>query len=77
MKQLILIILLFFSIWKITNAIPVPALVIWWDYFLLAIPFILTIFSTIYFYFRKYIFWINIYLLILSVFLYNKRIIFI
>jgi len=65
-----LTILLFCSLIQITNAIPVPVLVIWGDFILLAIPFILTISYTIYFYFRKYIFWINIYLFLLSIFLY-------
>ena len=70
MKKIILIILLYLSIINITYAIPIPALVIWWDYILLAIPVILWVFSTIYFYFKKYIFWINVYLSVFSIFLY-------
>jgi hypothetical protein len=56
MKQIILIILLFFTIVNVTYAIPIPALVVGWDFVILAIPMILSIFSAIYFYFRKYIF---------------------
>jgi hypothetical protein len=41
MKQSILIILLFFSIVNIANAIPIPALVIWYDFLLLSLPAIL------------------------------------
>jgi hypothetical protein len=63
MKQLILIILLFFTIVNVTYAIPVPALVVGWDFVVFLIPAILSIFSAICFYFRKYILWINIYLL--------------
>ncbi len=70
MRQLILIIFLFSSIVNIANAIPIPALVVGWDFVILAIPAILWVFSAIYFYFRKYIFWINIYLLLFSIFLY-------
>jgi hypothetical protein len=70
MRQIILIILLFFTIVNITYAIPIPALVVGWGFVLFLIPAVLSLFSAIYFYFNKYIFWLNIYLLICGGFLY-------
>lgn len=70
MKKLILILLIFFSYINITNAIPISALAIWYEFILLAIPSLLAFFSIIFFYFRKYLFYINIYLLVFSIFLY-------
>jgi hypothetical protein len=71
MRIIILSAIVFFNIINITNAIPVPALVIWYDFILFASPFILSIFSFIYFYFKKYIYTINILLYILIQILYN------
>lgn len=62
--------ILFFNIIYITHAIPVPAVIIWYDFILLATPFILSIFSFIYFYFKKYVYKINLLLFILSILLY-------
>jgi hypothetical protein len=50
MKQIILIILLFFTIVNITYAIPIPALVVGWDFVLFLIPAVLSLFSAIYIY---------------------------
>lgn len=70
MKKLFLIFLLFFSIVNTTYAIPVATLVIWYDFLIVLIPTIFWFFSIIYFYFRKNIFYINIFLVITSIFLY-------
>jgi hypothetical protein len=71
MKIIFLSFIVFFNIIYIANAIPVPALVIWYDFILLATPFILSIFSFIYFYFKKYIYKINILLYFLIQLLYS------
>ena len=70
MKKILIIFLLFFSVINITNAIPIPALAIWYEFIIFLIPATLSFFSIIYFYFRKYIFSVNIFLLFLSIFLY-------
>lgn len=70
MKYLFLVCVLFFSIWNIANAIPIPALAIWYEFVLLMIPSVLAFYSFILFYFRKYIFYINVYTYISFIFLY-------
>lgn len=70
MKIITLCILLYFSILNITNAIPLPALVIWYEFIIFAIPSIIAFFSLIIFYFRKYLCSINAVLFILSILLY-------
>lgn len=70
MRKIILIVLLFFSISHMVNALPIPALVLWYEFILLAVPTVLWFFTLILFYFRKYLFWINLYLFIWSIVLY-------
>lgn len=70
MRIIILVFLLFCSFINIANAYPVAVLLIWYDFLLLAIPFIVTTFSAIFFYFRKNIFLINLFLFFINIFLY-------
>ena len=70
MNRIILWIFVFITTIQITYAIPLPALVLGMDFLLFIIPVTLSIFTAVYFYFRKYILYINIYLFILSSILY-------
>lgn len=60
MKQILIGLLLFVSLLQVANAIPVPALIIGADFLLFLTPILVSFFTLIYFYFKKYIFWINI-----------------
>lgn len=70
MKKLILIFCLFFSIIFVTNALPIPALALWYDFFIFLIPFIVSVFSFVFFYFKKYLNKINLFLFIILLLLY-------
>lgn len=70
MRIIVLSFLLFCNFINIANAYPVAVLLIWYDFLLLAIPFIVTTFSAIFFYFRKNIFLINLFLFFINIFLY-------
>ncbi len=70
MRIIFLVFLLFFSVINITNAIPVPAFVLWYDFMLFLVPFVIWIFSIVVFYFKRYIFHINIFLFFVSIFFY-------
>ncbi len=71
MRITLLILLGFLVVIPKAYAIPIPALLIGGDFILLLIPIVMGFFSIIYFYFRKYIVLINIFLLVLSIILYS------
>ncbi len=70
MKKIVLIFLVFFSLWNIVYAIPIPWLYFWYEILLFIIPSVLTFLTFIYFYFKKYLFYINIFCLIIVFILY-------
>lgn len=70
MRIIVLSFLIFCSFINIANAYPVAVLLIWYDFLLLVIPFVATIFGAIFFYFRKNIFLINLFLFFINIFLY-------
>lgn len=71
MKKIILSFIFYISIINITYAIPIPALVLWADFLIISASFFISIFSIVFFYFRKYWKSINLLLFILFFILYT------
>lgn len=70
MFKLLILLLFFFSFINVAKAIPAPAILLGYDFFIFLSPFILLVFSFIYFFFKKHFLLISILLLLLSIFLY-------